>query len=276
MMRSCCKYASPAARDTVGAGVKTPCSSTVASGSAPWEEMSAAAFRPTRRYCFQRALHAPGWIWSNLCVLPRDLVRTCPYCSASPASFISVGRHESVGADGQVRRWYVGMCPACGGAAVFEVDPGQPNEPLLGVYPDVIRPWEVAGLEGAVATDWSEAITVFRVGAWQSAVVACGRTLEAAADALNISGNALYQRIETMLADGLITARFKEAMDYVRLIRNTGAHAGQPVSRESAEGTMRFTQQALRILFEVPDQLSKIRSEPPELENEGANGESGS
>jgi hypothetical protein len=136
----------------------------------------------------------------------------------------------------------------------------------MAAYPDAIGRWDVGGLDGAVARDWAEAANVFRVQAWQSTVVACGRTLEAAADALGITGNSLFERIEQMLVDGLITAAFKEAMDYVRLIRNTGAHAGQSVSAESAEGTMRFTQQALRLLFEVPDQLSKIRSQPPELE----------
>ena len=65
-----------------------------------------------------------------------------------------------------------------------------------------------------------------------------------------------------------MTAAFGDAMDYVRLIRNVGAHAGQPVSSQSAEGTMRFTQQALRLLFEVPGELERLTETPAELDSE--------
>ncbi|MDQ3647010.1 MAG: DUF4145 domain-containing protein [Actinomycetota bacterium] len=120
-------------------------------------------------------------------------------------------------------------------------------------------------LPPAIERDWQEAVQVHRVGAHASAVVACGRTLEAAADEHGIEGRTLQQRLNKMLEQGLITNRFHEAMDYARLIRNTGAHAGQPVSPESAEGTMRFTQQALRLLFEVPGELDRLQGRPPEL-----------
>jgi Domain of unknown function (DUF4145) len=94
----------------------------------------------------------------------------------------------------------------------------------------------------------------------------CGRALEAAANEREVEGRSLAARINRMRTDGLITTEFSEAMDYVRLIRNTGAHAGQEVSIESAEGTMRFTQQTLRILFEVPGELRKLQGHPPELD----------
>jgi hypothetical protein len=57
-----------------------------------------------------------------------------------------------------------------------------------------------------------------------------------------LRGHALEDRVAKMQSQGLITTEFKAAMSYVRLIRNIGAHAGQPVRPESAEGTMRFTQ----------------------------------
>jgi Domain of unknown function (DUF4145) len=90
--------------------------------------------------------------------------------------------------------------------------------------------------------------------------------LEAAANRLQVPGNTLQRRIKKMLDEGLVTQSFGEAMDYIRLIRNTGAHAGAQVSRESAEGTMRFTQQALRLLFEVPGELARLQGHPPELD----------
>src|SRR5205823_1200318 len=91
------------------------------------------------------------------------------------------------------------------------------------------------------------------------------RTLEAAADARNVTGSTLQKRIQRMQEDGLITAEFKVAMNYARLIRNIGAHAGKEVGHDSAEGTMRFTQQTLRLLFEVPGELGRLTATPPEL-----------
>jgi hypothetical protein len=41
------------------------------------------------------------------------------------------------------------------------------------------------------------------------------------------------------------------------------------VSEESARGAMRFTQQTLRLLFEVPGELALLTGQPPELEGIG-------
>lgn len=120
---------------------------------------------------------------------------------------------------------------------------------------------------------FAEEWTYRLVGANASAVVACGRTLEAAADARKMTGKTLRDRVTKMQNEGLITTEFKSAMSYVRLIRNIGAHAGRPVRRESAEGTMRFTQQALRLLFEVPAELGRLTAPPPEELDEESDGE---
>ena len=141
-----------------------------------------------------------------------------------------------------------------------------PSGEFKAMHPSAVGVWDVAQLPPAVKTIWEEAINVFRVGAHASAVVACGRALEQAAVERGITSGSLQKRIEKMRADGLITAEFSEAMDYARLIRNVGAHAGKEVSAESAEGTMRFTQQTLRLLFEVPAELSRLTGHPPELD----------
>jgi len=147
---------------------------------------------------------------------------------------------------------------------VFEIGP---QDTVAAVYPGgPATAWDVAHLPSAVEAIWNEAIKVYGVGAFASAVVACGRTLEQAATERAIAGKTLQQRIEKMRTDGLITTEFKDAMDYVRLIRNVGAHAGQAVSQESADGTMRFTQQTLRLLFEVPNELNRLTGHPPELD----------
>jgi Domain of unknown function (DUF4145) len=150
-----------------------------------------------------------------------------------------------------------------GGVVVFELEIG--GKSFRRMLLEAVNEWEVDHGPPGVAQIWEEAVSVFRVGANASAVVACGRTLVAAADERNIEGRTLQQRIERMRGDGLITTEFRDAMDYVRLIRNVGAHAGDPVSRESAEGTMRFTRQTLRLLFEVSAELARLTGHPPEL-----------
>jgi hypothetical protein len=138
------------------------------------------------------------------------------------------------------------------------------NNHIKAAYPKETGEWEVDHLPPDVRTAWEESVKVYRVGADASAVVACGRTLEAAADAREVTGGTLRDRVAKMQQAGLITTEFKGAMSYVRLIRNIGAHAGRPVRRESAEGTMLFTQQALRLLFEVPKELDRLTAPPPE------------
>jgi Domain of unknown function (DUF4145) len=202
---------------------------------------------------------------------PKDLVRTCPHCSAGPTPFQQIWTTPTTGPDGGARAWVIASCPACGGLINIEHVPGPPAEsPVIQVFPDVVAEWDVHYLPEEIERDWNEAVAVFRVRADASAVVMCGRTLEASAERLQVSGQGLHQRIEKMLDQGLISASFREAMDYIRLIRNTGAHAGAQVSRESAEGTMRFTQQALRLLFEVPAELARLQGHPPELDEPDA------
>ncbi len=193
---------------------------------------------------------------------PAQWVRTCPYCSATPTPFQERAGFDTTGPQGHNRRWYAASCLACGGVAVFEGD-GTGN--LIAMHPETTGDWTVMHVPSAVAQIWDEAVRVYKVGAYASAVVACGRALEAAADERAVKGKTLQQRIETMRSEGLITTEFRDAMDYVRLIRNVGAHAGQEVSPESAEGTMRFTQQMLRLLFEVPGELGHLTGRPPEL-----------
>lgn len=197
---------------------------------------------------------------------PRELLRTCPHCSAYPAPFVVRQVYSTTGLEANERNWATAVCPACGGPVSLELGA---SGAVIAAYPEVIGEWEVAHLPDAIESDWAEAVQVFRVGAFRSAVVMCGRTLEAAADGLGIDGRNLQQRINKMLDQGLITASFREVMDYIRLIRNTGAHAGADVSRESARGTMRFTQQTLRLLFEVPGELNALTGHPPELDDAG-------
>lgn len=203
---------------------------------------------------------------------PGDFVIVCPHCGAAPTAFVQAREPSRVPGRGGERKWRLATCPACGGAAAFETTPNNADHYIRHVPQAAVDEWSVSHLEEDVERDWGEAIRVYKVEAFEAAVVMCGRTLEAAAEKLGIEGRSLQARINKMLDQDLITSSFGDAMDYVRLIRNVGAHAGQPVSAASAEGTMRFTQQALRLLFEVPGELQRLTEPPEELEEKPADG----
>jgi hypothetical protein len=195
---------------------------------------------------------------------PADWRRTCPHCSASPAPFGVQQLLESTGEDGERRFARAGACPSCGGWIIVDLGPDSNGAPLA-VYPETTGQWAVDHLPGPVSAIWNEAIMVFKVRANASAVVQCGRVLEAACAERQVTGGTLARRITALFDQGLITSDFKQVMTQVRLIRNVGAHADLPVSRESATSTMRFTQQTLRVLFEVPGELGLL-SEPRDEE----------
>jgi hypothetical protein len=195
---------------------------------------------------------------------PADYVKTCPYCGTR-AAFRQEHEFDNVGAQGEALKWLTLACPACGGAVLFEIT--REGRDFKRMLPERIGNWAVEHLPPEVEADWAEAVKVFDVGAHRMAVVACGRTLEAASHARGFEGRTLEKRIRHMMATNVITAEFGEAMTYVRFIRNTGAHAGQDVPADAAEGTMRFTLQALRLLFEVPGELGRLQGPPAELAN---------
>lgn len=176
------------------------------------------------------------------------------------------------GRSNQDRWWFVAACPACGGPVMLETEPNTVR--VFRVVPeDPMQEFQISHLPPEVEVHWNEVLVVAKVGANRSVVVACGRALEAAAQKLGITHGSLQQRITKMRKDGLITAQFHDAMDYVRLIRNIGAHAEKEVSEDSAMGTIMFTLQALRLLFEVPGELASLKDHPKELDENG--GEAG-
>ena len=200
---------------------------------------------------------------------PAELTLRCPYCSAYPAVFILQGSQlQTVDRVGKQVQWNAASCPGCGGIVVLRLTG---SGTVADVQPRTVGEWEVAHLDPTVEPMWAEASGVFAGGYYRSAVVQCGAALEAAFDARGIGDakTSLVQRVHEAREKGLLTDDLEQAVQYARLIRNAGAHGGRAVkdvSQESARGAMRFTQQTLRLLFEVPGELALLTGQPPELE----------
>ncbi len=186
-------------------------------------------------------------------------VRACPHCHLNRVRFDPGPQFSTSSSDGRVTLiWKTASCPECGGAVLAKIVNVGRDTLIDRVFPAAEGEWAVEFLPDEVEPSWAEAMTVYGSGAHHSAVVMCGRTLEAAANARGIVGATLNVQITAMLEKGLITDEFKGPMDYTRMIRNVGAHAGKSVSPESTEGAMHFTQLTLRLLFEVPAQLARL------------------
>lgn len=210
--------------------------------------------------------------------LPTLLTQQCPHCRVNPVHLQQL-RSEPLQASsktGNARYWLPTACPACGGLVGLEFTKKDMSDTgLRSVTPVLAKGrYDVMHLPDSVAVHWKEACEVSELkSARRSAVVACGRALEASAQELGLPNATLYQSIENMLEQGLVTQQFRDVMDYIRLIRNTGAHASSDVSKDSADGTMLFTLQTLRLLFEVPGELERLTAHPREVTDadEGVN-----
>ena len=125
-------------------------------------------------------------------------------------------------------------------------------------WPDSLeRELDVAHLPTDVADYYADAKRCLDADIPDAAAVQLRRTLEAAAAHYGHTERVLMQRIEALIAEGLVTKSFAPALHIVRVIGNQGAHASdERVGQETAERALRFTTQFLRNLFEVPGELA--------------------
>jgi len=170
--------------------------------------------------------------------------------------------------DGKVRTWTVLSCPRCARVVVFETNAKDKQPPaILGTIPESTDEVGVSHLPDDVAAYYRQANRVLDVGVPDAAAVQLRKTLEAASAHFNVTKGSLLNRIRQLANEGLITAQFKEALDYIREIGNVGAHAGdESVDEETVRRALRFTTQALRNLFEIPAELEALKNEGGEDE----------
>lgn len=106
-----------------------------------------------------------------------------------------------------------------------------------------------------------------------AAAVQMRRTLEAAAahfddeDGNRIDNGPLVERIQRLVAAGLLTSQFGDAVHHVRQLGNLGAHASDVrLDEAQARRSMSFTTQTLRNLFEIPAELRVVQQDDDEDE----------
>ena len=117
---------------------------------------------------------------------------------------------------------------------------------------------------------FSQAQTALRARLADSAAVELRRTLEAACAARGHKKKTLVASIKSLVDEGLITTEFTPALAHVRKIGNAGAHAtDEELLVDEVRLTMRFTEQVLRNLFEIPGELKLLEGDGSERGSDG-------
>ena len=175
--------------------------------------------------------------WQQALSLTSESYR-CGYCGNDVAS--NSGWHTSPA------RAYVRICPQCNVPTFFSVHNEQIPGPLLG--------GNVAGLEDEIADIYKEARASITVNAYTGAVMLCRKIL------MNVSvangaeeGLRFAQYVEWLIAERYAPKGSEKWVNYIRNRGNEANHVIRSMTREDAEGVLRFTEQLLRNMYELPD-----------------------
>jgi Domain of unknown function (DUF4145) len=123
--------------------------------------------------------------------------------------------------------------------------------PKVGVgrgYPDVPE---------HIATAASEAHECQSIGAHRAAVMLARAVIEATAKAKQITKGNLFDKIEKMHEQGLLSELVRDQAHEVRYLGNDMAHGDfvEPVSTEEADEILELMAEVLHAVFEMPAQL---------------------
>jgi hypothetical protein len=160
-------------------------------------------------------------------------------------------------------------CPRCAGAVLIERnDPEFALVDEIDAVPRTRRETDIRFVPPRIDNYYQQALRALDADLPESAVVALRRTLEAACKHfLNEDerrGKELYQQLELLIDRQIMPGEFREALRKIRQRGNAGAHVVEShslevrVGREDARNTIRFAAQVLRILFEIPEELSRL------------------
>lgn len=200
--------------------------------------------------------------------------RQCGWCGIRDVAMKKhTGLIEGERADGNSRVWTFLTCPRCGGATAIETNhPKQQPDKLLTVLPEPEAEvgLAVSHLPPDVHAYFKDSVRAMQADLPDAAAVQMRRTLEAAAahfedDSGDIDNGPLVERIQRLVAAGLLTSQFGDAVHHVRQLGNLGAHAGDVrLDDDQARRALSFTTQTLRNLFEIPAELHTVRQDGEE------------
>ena len=137
------------------------------------------------------------------------------------------------------------LCPQCNAPTFFSAQDGQHPGPLLGE--------EVASLTHDVRRIYDEARNALTVGATTGTVMLCRKILmHIAVDKGAEEGLRFVDYVDWLLAERWIPRGGQSWVDFIRQRGNEANHQLPHMTREAAEGILKFTEALLRNVYELP------------------------
>jgi predicted RNA-binding Zn-ribbon protein involved in translation (DUF1610 family) len=174
----------------------------------------------------------------------------CPDCGGTQMYVVAFTRDES-------RRWL--WCANCKLALVDNDGDVAPSELPLRV------PAGVAGVELAA---WKEARVCLGAGAYTAAVMMCRKLLFHIAVAHGLPAKnekdrapTYAQAVEHLESEGIITARMRPWIDRIKDVGNDANHEIVPINADVARDVATFTEQLLRLTYEMDALMTAAHTE---------------
>ena len=183
--------------------------------------------------------------WRDTKSIGSDSYR-CGYCGLDVASESGWSTYNS--------NAYVRLCPQCNVPTFFSAQGNQVPGPLFGS--------DVAGLEDDIKGLYREARTSLSVNAFTGAVMLCRKIL------MNVSvekgakeGLRFAEYVEWLVDEGYAPKGSEGWVKYIKDRGNDANHEIVPMAKEDATGVLRFTEQLLRNMFELPELIPPERAQ---------------
>lgn len=133
------------------------------------------------------------------------------------------------------------------------------------IYPSALAGEDVEGLPDDVHAAYEEARRCFSVGGYTACDLVCRKLLmhvavEKGAD----EGKKFVQYLDHLESGGFITPAMKGWVDLIREHGNRATHELPPSDRDQAKGTLAFTGQMLRIIYEMEHKAKQFTTAPQE------------
>ncbi len=136
------------------------------------------------------------------------------------------------------------VCPQCNAPTFFSAQGAQHPGPLLG--------GKVASLADDVRGIYDEARNALTVGAATGTVMLCRKILmHVAVDMGANEGKRFQEYVEWLADEGWIPKGGQRWVDFIRRRGNEANHKLPDITREDAEGILKFTELLLRNVYEL-------------------------
>lgn len=176
---------------------------------------------------------------------------TCGHCGRQVAGLVlALARDIETGAT--VNRWL--QCPHC----------HLPSAECLGtVFPSAPFGAHLEGLPKEVEDAYEEARRCYSVSAFTGAELLCRKVLmHVACDKGAKEGETFASYIDHLCNQGYVTPSMKEWVSLIKNHGNASTHRLSPPDRGRAEGTLMFTVQLLRTVYEMASVARKFAKSP--------------